>query len=233
MKIHFLGTGAADWDINNPSGDINFRRFSSVLVDDCLLIDPGPCIFEFAETFKHPKLFALLKDVICTHKHADHFNQDNLNRLLGESANARFHEIDAFAKLDTDNHVIYSYPANHGTAVSPKNYVVESKVSGKRFFYGLDGAWILYDVYKALLEFGHLDLMVFDATIGNIEGDYRIFEHNNLTMIKEMSKTFRKICSNFIISHMARTLHASHEELEKDMGKYGIMVAHDNMIINI
>jgi hypothetical protein len=52
-------------------------------------------------------------------------------------------------------------------------------------------------------------------------------------MIKEMSKTFRKICSNFIISHMARTLHASHEELEKDMGKYGIMVAHDNMIINI
>lgn len=41
MKLHFLGTGAADWDINNPRDDINFRRYSSLLVDDTLLIDPG------------------------------------------------------------------------------------------------------------------------------------------------------------------------------------------------
>ncbi|NLN03471.1 MAG: hypothetical protein GX166_01400 [Clostridiaceae bacterium] len=233
MKLHFLGTGAADWDINSPSDSINFRRFSSMLVDDCLLIDPGPCIFEFAETFKMPNLFANLKDVICTHKHADHFNQDNLNRLLDECANAEFHEIDAFDKLETDKHVIYAYPANHGTAISPKHYVVENKEDGKRVFYGLDGAWLLCDVYKALLEFGKIDLMVFDATIGNIEGDYRIFEHNNLAMIKEMCKTFQKICSNFIISHMARTLHAPHEELVKDMERNGIMVAHDNLIIKL
>ena len=45
MKLHFLGTGAADWDIKNPRRDINFRRFSSLLIDGRLLVDPGLCLF--------------------------------------------------------------------------------------------------------------------------------------------------------------------------------------------
>ena len=50
MKIHFLGTGAADWDPSLATADHNFRRLSSILVDDCLLVDPGPCLPEFVHT---------------------------------------------------------------------------------------------------------------------------------------------------------------------------------------
>ena len=42
MKITFLGTGAADWLLEKPEGFTDNRRFSSAMIDDCLLIDPGP-----------------------------------------------------------------------------------------------------------------------------------------------------------------------------------------------
>ena len=42
MKITFLGTGAADWPAEKTENLTEFRRFSSALIDDILLIDPGP-----------------------------------------------------------------------------------------------------------------------------------------------------------------------------------------------
>jgi len=42
MKITFLGTGAADWPLERPSEYTEFRRLSSALIDETLLIDPGP-----------------------------------------------------------------------------------------------------------------------------------------------------------------------------------------------
>ena len=59
MKLHFLGTGAADWDISRRRDDMEWRRFSSTLIDDTLLIDPGPHIFDFAEKNKNIDYIAL------------------------------------------------------------------------------------------------------------------------------------------------------------------------------
>lgn len=75
--------------------------------------------------------------------------------------------------------------------------------------------------------------MIFDATIGDVKGDYRIFEHNNLVMVEEMCDTFRKICNRFMISHMARTLHSDHDTLVNRMKRSGIEVAYDNFITEI
>ena len=46
MKIEFLGTGAADWPLTKPEEYTEFRRLSSALIDDVLLIDPGPQVSE-------------------------------------------------------------------------------------------------------------------------------------------------------------------------------------------
>ena len=40
MNIRFLGTGAANWP-DSLHGTEEYRRFSSITVDDTLLIDPG------------------------------------------------------------------------------------------------------------------------------------------------------------------------------------------------
>ncbi len=59
MKIRFLGTGAADWNIEERKDGDFFRRLSSLLVNDDLLIDPGPHFSKFAH-LDHKRLSARL-----------------------------------------------------------------------------------------------------------------------------------------------------------------------------
>lgn len=64
-------------------------------------------------------------------------------------------------------------------------------------------------------------------------GDYRIFEHNDLNMVIEMKASLSKYVKRFIISHMARTLHTSHQKLVGRMKQYGIDVAYDGYELEI
>lgn len=89
MKLHFLGTGAADWDISRRRDDMEWRRFSSTLIDDTLLIDPGPHIFDFAEKNNLPNLFDNVRDIVITHSHPDHLNSANLLRVCSVSRGCR------------------------------------------------------------------------------------------------------------------------------------------------
>jgi len=225
MKLHFLGTGAADWKINDPRKDLNFRRYSSLLIDGKLLIDPGPCVYEFASTYGYPNLFDNVETVINTHNHKDHFNADTLARL-----GVPLTEIADFESAETDNYLISAYPANHATAQSPQHFIIESKMDGKKIFYGCDGAWLLYPVWRALKE-QHFDAMIFDCTIGDKAGDYRIFEHNSIPMVEIMCQTLAPYSDRFFVSHMARTLHTDHETLRNRLAPSGIIPAYDDMEI--
>ena len=81
MELLFLGTGAADWNISKRVDGEFFRRFSSALVDDALLIDPGPHIFDFAEKNGTPELYRNVRSVAVTHSHGDHLNAESVKRL--------------------------------------------------------------------------------------------------------------------------------------------------------
>ena len=232
MELLFLGTGAADWDIMKADASPDFRRLSSLLVDGRLLIDPGPCVFEFEKTFGYDGLYRNVTDVILTHPHSDHFSRETLDRL--EASGAVFHETVSGDTLELDGYTVRAYAANHRTAENPVHFTVESKDDGRRFFYGCDGAWMFYETYRALLEYGHLDLMIFDCTIGDIRGDYRIFEHNDIAMVSEMAATFKKICPRFMVSHLARTLHpATHAETAEVLARFGLECARDNLRITV
>ena len=157
MELLFLGTGAADWDIRKADASPDFRRFSSLLVDGRLLIDPGPCVFEFEKTFGYDGLYRNVTDVILTHPHGDHFSEETLSKL--EENGALFRPTEAGNVLELEHYVIRAYAANHRTAKDPVHFTVESKDDGKRFFYGCDGAWIFYETYRSLMNDGPLDLI--------------------------------------------------------------------------
>ena len=232
MKLHFLGTGAADCDISKATASRDFRRHSSMLIDGTLLDDPGACIFEFESTYGYTDLYAGVTDIVCTHKHGDHYNPETVRTL--EARGAVFHDMKAGDVLETDGYIIRAYAANHRTAELPMHLVIESKADGKRLFYGCDGAWMFYETYRALFALEHLDMMIFDCTIGDIHGDYRIFEHNNVAMIAEMRELFKKICPRFMASHLARTLHpATHDETAAVLAGYGFETAFDNAVVEV
>lgn len=226
MKIIFLGTGAADWDFSQKDTSSEFRRFSSALVNDDLLIDPGPHVFDAFEAFnKDPKK---IKYVIVTHRHSDHFNAQTLEKL--ESLGAKLFEFAVGEEKVIDNYSISAYSANHSTCNDPLHYIISDGI--KTLFYGLDGAWLMYDEVQGIIS-KKPDLAVLDATIGFIDGDYRIFEHNNLNMVLEMKKTLGKYVKKFCISHMARTLHTDHKTLSEKMSEYDVLTAFDGMEIEI
>ncbi len=221
MKVFFLGTGAADWVLKEEKGG-EYRRFSSVLIDNNLLIDPGPQVLEAMA--QYGKNIEDIKYIIVTHRHSDHYNEDTLKAL--QNSGAELIDFKAGEERKLGDYTVSAYTANHGTSTEAVHFIIEK--DGKKLFYGLDSAWLLYGEVKAIKE-KHIDLAVLDGTIGNQEGDYRVFEHNNLRMVREMKLTLEPFVDRFMISHMAYTLHQPHEELSKEMKEYNIEVAFDGL----
>lgn len=224
MKITFLGTGAADWPIIKDKSAVEYRRYSCVLIDDVLLIDPGPQAIEaLLDNNINPER---IKYIINTHKHSDHFCEETVKKL--EAMNAVFYEFSYNESKKIGNYTINSYKGNHSTCNKTVHYIIKN--GNDTLFYGLDGAWLLYEEYEAIKNFKP-DLVVIDATIGFIDGDYRIFEHNNLKMVSEIKKSIDPYIKKFCISHMSKTLHTNHFELCKKMKKQNIIVAYDGMTL--
>ena len=224
MKITFLGTGAADWYLEEHKGMKGFRRNSSVLIDDTLLVDPGPHVPDALETFG--KNSGAIKYIIHSHKHRDHFNSDTVAYLN----DAEFIPILAGETKAIGKYTVTALAANHATVENPVHFIISD--GEKRFFYGLDGAWIMYHEMKAIKN-GGVDLAIIDATSGEEPGDFRIFEHNNLNMVREIKASLNDHVKRWVICHMARILHTSHEELAERMKKDGIDVAYDGLELEI
>lgn len=220
MKITFLGTGAADWTAEKHRDLDGYRRNSSLLIDDCLLIDPGSNVPDALDVFG--KDGSKITFVINTHRHTDHFCQKTLDSL----ENAEFFEFSAGDERQVGKYTVSAFAANHSTCREAVHFIISD--GEKKLFYGLDGAWLLYDEIAAIKS-QRPDYAVLDATVGDVPGDYRIFEHNNLDMVLIMQQSLKKYVGKFCISHMARTLHGTQSDLEKRMETYGIDVAFDGM----
>lgn len=244
MKLHFLGTGAADWAGMNERGEC--RRFTSTLLDGCVLIDVNPDVLSDI-----PDKSAVT-DVFFTHSHRDHFNMDALRALAPCRVYAHESWADAIegegltvvplkigdAVTATSGHVFTPMPANHSTERTneqPLHYLVES--DGRRLLYATDGAWLLNQEHHILGD-RTLHAAVFDATIGDgFDGDWRVFEHNSIDMVRLMVATLRKQNrladgAPVFLTHMARTLHGSQAEIEAKLDA-PLIACFDGMIAEI
>lgn len=228
MKIQFLGTGAADWNGSDERGE--FRRLTSTLLDETLLIDGTCAILEqIADRSK-------ISDVFLTHSHSDHFDIEALKAL----APCRVYAHESWASeisgegltvialkigqpVCAAGFTVLPMPANHSTERAweqPLHYLFEK--DQKRLLYATDGAWLLNQEHH-LIGSRTLDAAVFDATIGDgFDGDYRIFEHNSIDMVRLMVATLHKTGrlrpdAPVYLTHMARTLHGTQREIEEKL----------------
>ena len=226
MRITFLGTGAADWPLKKREDMTEFRRLSSALIDDVLLIDPGPQVLEALA--EYGKDASDIRYIINTHKHSDHYCAETVSAL--EALGAKFVELCHGEEIVLGNYTVRAYAGNHATCEKTVHFII---TDGERtLFYGLDSAWLLYAEVQAIKKYKP-HFAVFDATVGDIDGDYRIFEHNNLNMILEMQKTLKPYIGTFCISHMARTLHTDHQTLAGKMRVHQIVTAYDGLNVEI
>lgn len=223
MKITFLGTGAADWRAEHRDLE-GYRRNASVLIDDALLIDPGPDVPDALATFG--KDAKGIRYVLNTHRHKDHYARATFAHLQG----AAFYPMKPGDTAQLGKYHIRAFAANHGTARDAVHFLITD--GEKTLFYGLDGAWLLYDEVAAIKE-ARPDLAVLDGTVGEQEGDYRVFEHNDLAMVRLLKAALAPHVGRFCITHMSRKLHKSHAALAADLVRDGVEVAFDGMEMEI
>lgn len=249
MKIRFLGTGAADWKIEQRVEGEFFRRLSSTLIDDDLLIDPGPHIYDFCEKNNCPELLDGVTDILVTHSHGDHFNRDTVRKLfekkprrifcnqrtadaLGEEFADACTVVEFKQEYKVGEYTVTALNANHSpNVVGEKSmmYIIEGK--GKKIFYGCDSAWIPCESW-AVMKTKRFDCMVFEVTLGDEPGDYRVFEHNNIPMAEQIVATVRKtkmIRSKGIIcgTHFSKYSHEDHGKLAARLGSFGMIAPYD------
>lgn len=251
-EILFLGTGAADWDINEKSGF--FRRNSAALLNSDLMIDCGAHIFDFAEDFADSTLYDGVTDIMITHNHYDHFNRESVLALakkrkirvfgdaqieeaLAGAENIEFIKVVPYSEQKIGRYLVIPMLANHDIVADGDKFALHYIIKtpdGKTLFYGCDGAWLLRPTWNKMLEY-KFDVMVFDCTVGDSD-DWRLFEHNTIPMLRTMLKEVRekemiKEGGKAIASHLARTLHVSHEETAKILEKLDMLTAFDGMKI--
>ena len=116
------------------------------------------------------------------------------------------------------------------------------QAGGKAVLYALDGAWMLTGTWEAL-HGRQLDAWVVDCTIGpGHAGDYRIFEHNDLSMVQAMAQTLMAVTpygppvlrtgAPIVLNHLAKTLHPSQKELD-EMLRPPFIAAYDGMSLRL
>ncbi len=255
-ELLFLGTGAADWDITDKKTGEFFRRNSAALLDETLMIDCGAHIFDFAEDYGNPDLYAGVTDILITHYHGDHFQAESVKkiaknrkiRVMGDSRvqndlagtpNIELVTPELYTEQQIGNYKVLPMLANHEIVAMGDQYALHYIITtpdGKVIFYGCDGAWILRPTWNKMLEY-KFDIMVFDCTVGDSD-DWRLFEHNTIPMLRTMMKEIRekgliKDGGMAIASHLARTLHVSHEETVKILEKLDMKTAYDGMVARI
>lgn len=253
MKLTFLGTGAADWPLKKDGSGFS-RYLSSALVNDDLLIDPGPCVPDAVRDIA-PDLLNSVAEILLTHSHGDHFSLDTL-RSLAARRPVRFYAtpevaplvpdvpglafipIEPFVPFRAGRYRILPLPASHSTGIpaeTPVFFVISEEETN--LFYGTDGAWLPNKTFNCMKSFA-FDAMVFDCTSGEIDGEFRIFEHNTIPMLEYMLRSIRvsfpsmlKPGCLLIAQHMARTLHTDPETLENRLSSFGMTAAWDGRTV--
>lgn len=250
FELRFLGTGAAD-GINGSFPENfdnkNLRRCSSAIIDGKLLLDCGPHTLAALEIAGVDK--GNITDIVVTHLHCDHCDIESINQIakanpalklwcredavFEKMPECRVCKMTPFCKNTLGEYTIVGVPANHSEY--PQHLSVEK--NGKKLFYGLDGAWFL----GASVEFmknQKYNAFVFDATVGDYVGDYRLGEHNSIPMIRLMVESMKTLGiidqgSQLVLSHMAMCLHKSYEETCQIVKNDCFVVGFDGMKLNI
>ena len=256
MEILFLGTCACDYSplLQTTYKDVfdkNARRSSCALINGRYLID---CGYHCLEELRIAKIdLAQITDIFVTHFHSDHYNVECISQIAKASertlrvwvraganviaiSNVEWKLMGKGIEYIVDENVkVTGLLANHNESVFPQHILLD--VAGKKIFYALDGAWFLHETYYALKN-TNLDFLVLDCTCGDYEGDYRIGEHNSIPMIRLMLPSLKKWGAitektQVYASHLAPSLHKSHEETVEILQKDGVYVAYDGLSLQL
>lgn len=256
INLRFFGTGGLGSARVRNKLSKDYRRFSTLLVDEKIIIDPSEDIFEFVETFMLSGILDEVNDVFITHSHLDSFSVSAIEELakrtkirvyasatlkpeISNIENAEFIEINPFSLHRVDGISVLAIPANHATdnpLETPLNFLIEAQ--GKSIFYGIDGAFIDAAAFRVLKEI-KLDVAVLDFALGLSEYSSESANHNNLKSVLTIrdvliSSGVASDSTKFILSHIpSGKKNPTHDEIREALSELPFTPAYDGYFLGI
>lgn len=239
LKIRFLGTGAADWNGRNKRGEL--RRWTSLLVDDAVLIDFTPSNADMLPPGCRPEA------IFYTHSHPDHYNpaaavslgvpRAYVHESWSNEAAEEFHAAGGccVAPLRIGEAVeaaglrLTPLPANHATDRREEQaliYLIEKGPA--RLLYATDTAGIPALAARLAGIDAHdkpgrqITALVMEATLGmGRADDFRLFTHSSVETVAQTVRVLEKTGryapapgQSVYLTHLARTLHGTQAKLD-------------------
>ena len=256
INLRFFGTGGLGAARVRNKLSKDYRRFSTLLIDEKIIIDPSEDIFEFVETFMLSGILDEVNDVFITHSHLDSFSVSAIEGLarqrkirvyassalkseLSDIQNAEFVEINPFSLIRTRGISVLALPANHATdnpLETPLNFLIETQ--GKNIFYGIDGAFIDAGAFRVLKEI-KLDVAILDFALGLSEYSLESASHNNLQSVLTVrdiltSSGIATESTKFILSHIpSGKKNPTHDEIREALSELPFTPAYDGYFLGI
>ena len=261
LELLFLGTGAANWPRKYPSENKKLskgqvRGMSSMLINGRILIDCGPTVLDVMKRYDvNP---AGITDILLTHTHSDHLHPGNIlavtnSRDTGLDSLRFWGDSGALKKVPDSDRIEKKFveigksfrvrglemtglAANHDVQGSKEHcliYLIEG--AEKSVLYATDTGWLPTSTWLHI-QHKRLDAIIWDATVGEGKGDFLVFSHNDLTMIRQMNESLLqgktlKPDAKIILTHIADKLHPPHDVLEKSLLPEGLIPAYDGMTV--
>ena len=216
MLVHFLGTGAADW--NGPDNRGEQRRLSSILVDNNVLFDFTAGNIEMIPAGLKPEV------VFYTHSHNDHYHPESALKIgvkkvylsqtwydiaktdfekASKKMNVRMPELIPLyigQAVHVNGLRVTPLPASHATSKLFEQtliYLIEK--SEARVMYATDTAGIPAVAARLAGIDAHdpngkpLTGLIMEATMGmDHDNDYRIFAHSSVGMVHRAVEVLQK-----------------------------------------
>jgi phosphoribosyl 1,2-cyclic phosphate phosphodiesterase len=242
---------------------INFRKRSSCLIDESLLIDFSPDTY--ASTLFGKLDLTKVKDIIFTHSHADHFYPQDLSKIMPPYGNHNrkeplhvygnssigehmegigisepklsqyldFQLLKAHETYKIGGYEITPLPAKHDSRQECFIYMIGK--GGKVILYGHDSAYFPEESWEAFngVKF---DCVILDCTSGT--QDCPFASHmglpDNIKVKQRMIENdIADSNTKFIITHFAHSFAPFKESMEQAAAEHGMLAVYDGFEVQI
>ncbi len=254
MNIRFLGTGYGPQKIKKQNTK-DFRRPASILIDDCILIDPTPQTLSFADEYSMTDLYRNVHTVLITMGAEERFSAETLlslvrgekricvygdpgmRHLVPNHPQLPFFEVHPNEIFDVTMAKVIAIPTLYQPESSPSaiGYAI---CTDRSLLYLPDGGFLHPDAWALLskLHFDHaiLGCPCADAPYGAKTVAAANFELNKaLRAIFLDSKTLAPTARCFLTSIPSERKRSIHDALLALAQDEGFTVAYDGLYLNI